>query len=332
MTIVQPTVPLLQGRWTSDQLHWGGIDHMLLQGQPATAEACTSVAALSDSDLNDWLHNTSAQAVQRAQARHNWCQASAAPDTAAAEQATAATPHAPASTVSPQPIPVPVSIVTAASSTQQQVVLQRVSQAPEAADTSSVLPEGSQAQAMQVDADQNLLGMSAAAEAWFNSFETMQPAQFSQGSVFEAGGGRGKARCWGPPLPAHLPAMLRGTLAQAVLGGIAGKSLVNQVSRCLQCDVKCVVSIMLLSPVLLSRCTCTVMILRSQFAKLPGANTLHVSHVGLSPARTVFKRLKRLSCKCRCWIKRYNKCWTRGSDQLCFEPAAAVLHDICPSH
>lgn len=321
MTIVQPTVPLPQGRWTTDQLHWGGIDHMLLQGQPATAEACTPVAALSDSDLDDWLHHTSAQAVQRAQARHSWCQASAAPATAAAA----------ASTVSPQPIPAPVSAVPAATSTQQHVALQQVSPAPEAADTSSI-PEGSQAQAMQVDADQNLLGMSAAAEAWFDSFETMQPAQFGQGSVFEVGGGRGKARCWGPPLPAHLPAMLRGTLAQAVLGGIAGKSLVNQVSRCLQCDVKCVVSIMLLSPVLLSRCTCTVMILRSQFAKLLGANTSYVSHVGLSPARTVFKRLKRLSCKCRCWIKRYNKCWTRGSDRLCFEPAAAVLHDICPSH
>ena len=238
----------LQGRWASDQLRWGGIDHMLLQGQPATTEACTSAAALSDSALNNWLERTSDQAMQRLRACHSSPPSAAAAATAArpAEPLIAAAATFPAAAAaaagdavtshnSAQLVQLAAPARVSDSSTQHLPPPPRHHSHPSAATSGSYLQLATgEADLMPIDGDNALLGAPAESEAWFDSFEVGQHHQGSQRSTSALQSSAERSRCWAAPPPAQFPAMLRGTLAHAVLGGIAGKSLVNQVSRALQ--------------------------------------------------------------------------------------------------
>lgn len=208
---------------------------MLLQAQPATTEACTSATALSDSALDDWLEHNSAQAVLKNQARHSPTSTAAEPATDAVVPATAAVASAAVTgTAAFERSCVTPLINASAEITRQRhaLLLEQGRQATAGADHSSMQGGTTEATPMQVEADNALLGASAAdAEAWFDSFDISQQEQSGECSGATAGIGRGRESCWGPPAPAQFAAMLRGTFAQAVLGGIAGKSLVNQVSE-----------------------------------------------------------------------------------------------------
>ena len=103
-----------------------------------------------------------------------------------------------------------------------------------ATNASSAQPASDKADMMQVSVDDALLEVSAESETWFDSFDVGRNRQCSETLTAALQSNAGRTRCWGPPPPAQFPAMLRGTLAHAVLGGIAGKSLVNQVSIALQ--------------------------------------------------------------------------------------------------
>lgn len=215
---------------------------MLLQGQPATAEACTSAAALSDLALDNWLEHTSAQAMHRSQAGHRSLHVTARATTAAAAPATAANgahtdPSAAVTRSTTAPADTAITSAHAMPVTDSQLHAEQLRSGIAPLSHVSRQGQADEAVSMQLDADDALLESAAASEAWFESFDASQQQKSSREPSAAARSGNCRGRCWGPPVPAQLPAMLRGTFAQAVLGGIAGKSLINQVSTMIQVHV-----------------------------------------------------------------------------------------------
>lgn len=185
----------MQGRWTREQLHWGGIDQLLLHSQPATADACTPASILPDSVLDHWLDTTFSQALLQSQTKPASLTSTAAPDATSLHQQ-------PNALSSPQ----------AAPSTGSTTAIASVSTA-----------------ALPLHGNSSPVA-AAQAEEWFDSFDCGQLRQCGVGSVsVTQDGSAAAAACWGGPPPPQIPAMLRGNLAHAVLGGIAGKSLVKEV-------------------------------------------------------------------------------------------------------
>ena len=91
------------------------------------------------------------------------------------------------------------------------------------------LPDAS-ATAVATDGRDSMLGSLSDSQQWFDSFSlTAACGQgVSQGRGMQTRE-RGVSKRWGPPAPPQYHAMLRGELALAVMGGVAGKSLIKEV-------------------------------------------------------------------------------------------------------
>lgn len=180
---------IVQGRWQPEQLHWEGIDQMLMQGASPSSEGLDASPIDSESQLDTWLAETAESSQQRL---HPKCKPS--------QQAEVFTEDLSSSVM------IGNNGLEAASPTN-------MSQASSATDLLSEALWESNESSVQ----------------WFDSHVAVaRKSSTGAGSEGLSDAGR-SARCWGPPPPPQYPAMLRGELALAVMTGVAGKSLLKEV-------------------------------------------------------------------------------------------------------
>lgn len=192
-------LPLREGRWLPDHLHWAGIDQMVTQGAAITSDAVTSAEAMSDGGLEEWVIHTLAS-----------CHHQALP--------TLQLPHDMATAQHQQ-------ISTFATTAG-------IGAAAEASDQDSALTTAAVSPSIEDDA---ALGEVLASQHWFDSFylpsayeERTSNTSTSQSGDDGHGIGHGRC-CWGPQPPPQYTAMLCGELSLAVMSGVAGKSLIKEV-------------------------------------------------------------------------------------------------------
>ena len=197
----------MQAWWKPEDLHWAGIDQMLMQGAITTPGAVPSADIMSDDAVDDWLTYTADSYCQQTQARPQLTQQVGTASAAEGKSPSASATSGPAG---------PSEACMAAS------------------DHSRIQPQDEAHALCAVDNDA-ALGRMSESQDWFDSFDLRAAHQQSvsvggrhPSSCNSNGGGRG--RCWGPPPSLQYPAMLRGELALAVMSGVAGKSLMKEVS------------------------------------------------------------------------------------------------------
>lgn len=223
---------LVQGHWKPEHLHWQGIDQILMQGQALPADAVTSPTLISDLALNSWLDVTAGSSHQQMSEDHQ---------------------HLPSGSATGRQRSDPTA---AASSAHDRTTAHHASQAGTDADQPSDV----------------YLDSSVNSGQWFDKLDVAALYKQWARSVTEGrsgqGGLGGGVRCWGPAPPPQYAAMLRGELALAVMSGVAGKSLLKEVSLhhqyLLRCWLpsKCAISLYVLS------CTLTLHLQPTDFSRL----------------------------------------------------------------
>ncbi|DBA67722.1 TPA: hypothetical protein ACH3X2_001308 [Trebouxia sp. C0005] len=192
-------LPLREGRWLPDHLHWAGIDQMVMQGAAITSDAVTSAEAMSDAGLDKWVINTLASFHHQA----------LPPLQLPNDMATAQHQHISTFATS-------ACIGAAAEASDQDLALTTAAVSPSIEDAAAL---------REVLASQH----------WFDSFDLPnayeeQTPNISTSQSRNDGHGIGRGRsCWGPPPPPQYTAMLCGELSLAVMSGVAGKSLIKEV-------------------------------------------------------------------------------------------------------
>ncbi|DBA91866.1 TPA: hypothetical protein ACH3X1_016000 [Trebouxia sp. C0004] len=192
-------LPLQEGRWLPDHLHWAGIDQMVMQGAARSSDAITSAEAISDAGLEEWVIQTLVSCHHQA-------------------LLTLQLPHDMATAQHQQ--------ISTSATTADIGAATEASDQDSASTTAAVFPP------IEDDA---VLGELSASQHWFDSFRL--PSSFeerasnistSQSGKDGHGIGRGRS-CWGPQPPPQYTAMLHGELSLAVMSGVAGKSLIKEV-------------------------------------------------------------------------------------------------------